>query len=292
MKRVRKGIIPAAGLGTRFLPATKAIPKEMLPIVDKPTIQYVVEEAVESGFENIAFVTSRGKNAIEDHFDYDFELEAALKHQGKKELWQIVHDLSRMIAISSIRQKEPLGLGHAILVTESFVGEEPLGVFLGDDIIRSETPCMKQLLQIHEQTAATVLAVQEVPSETVSRYGILSGEPAEGENSDRLFKVRDLVEKPTREKAPSNLAIIGRYILTPGIFPALRETKPGTGGEIQLTDGLNKLLESEPVYAYRFEGERYDAGNKLEFLMAVVDFALERPDLGEQFRHYLSSLHL
>lgn len=292
MKRVRKAVIPAAGMGTRFLPATKVIPKEMLPIVDKPTIQYVVEEAVHSGFEDILFVTSQNKNAIEDHFDYNYELERSLEEQGKRELLKLVSEISAMIAISSVRQKKPLGLGHAVLVTEPFVGEEPFGVFLGDDIIDGEVPCMRQLLEVYEKQQASVVAVLEVPPETVSSYGIVSVRSVSGDPENRLFQVHEMVEKPRQEEAPSNLAIIGRYVLTPGIFGALRETTPGKAGEIQLTDGLRNLMKREPVYAYRFKGERYDAGNKLEYLIATVDFALRRRDIGEPFRAYLKSLDL
>jgi len=293
MKHVRKAVIPAAGMGTRFLPATKAIPKEMLPIVDKPTIQYVVEEAVQSGFEDILFVTSQNKYAIEDHFDYNFELERSLEEQGKTELHKMVSEISQMITISSVRQKKPLGLGHAVLVTEPFVGDEPFGVFLGDDIIDHEVPCMKQLLDVYkDRGGASVIAVLEVPPDTVSHYGIVSIRPVSGSPEDRVYEVQDLVEKPDAASAPSNLAIIGRYVLTPGIFNALRQTKPGAGGEIQLTDGLRNLLKSEPVYAYRFKGERYDAGNKLEYLIATVDFALRRKDIGKAFRDYLKSLDL
>jgi UTP--glucose-1-phosphate uridylyltransferase len=290
MKQVRKAVIPAAGMGTRFLPATKAIPKEMLPIVDKPTIQYVVEEAVQSGFEDILFVTSSNKNAIEDHFDYNYELEKSLSEQNKTDLLEIVTKLSNMIAISSVRQKKPLGLGHAVLVTEPFVGDEPFGVFLGDDIIDGELPGMKQLLDVFCARQASVIAVLEVPRETVSSYGVVSIESVDGD--DRLYQVKDLVEKPSADRAPSNLAIIGRYILTPTIFKALRNTKPGAGGEIQLTDGLRNLLKEEPIYAYRFKGARYDAGNKLEYLIATIDFALRRPDVGEGLRNYLKGLNL
>ncbi len=292
MKSVRKAVIPAAGLGTRFLPATKAIPKEMLPIVDKPTIQYVVEEAVKSGFENIVFVTSQNKSAIEDHFDYDFQLEQSLQSQNKRELLSIVEHISNMISISSIRQKKPLGLGHAVMVTESFVGNEPFGVFLGDDIIDYEIPCMRQLLDVYEEHQASVIAVFEVPEDAVSSYGIVAVDPLDGDGDNRLFRVNDMVEKPSPSKAPSNLAIIGRYVLTPAIFEALKQTKPGKGGEIQLTDGICNLMEKEPVYAYRFKGERYDAGNKLEYLIATVDFALQRPDIGDAFRKYLKTLKL
>lgn len=291
MRRVRKAVIPAAGMGTRFLPATKAIPKEMLPIVDKPTIQYVVEEAVQSQFEDIIFVTSQGKNAIEDHFDYDYQLEKLLKDAGREDLRQIVSHVSGMIAISSVRQKKPLGLGHAVLVTESFVGEEPFGVFLGDDIIDHEIPCMKQLLGVFEKYQGSVVAVQEVPQESVSRYGVVSVEPVDG-GEGRTFQVKDMVEKPRPHEAPSNLAIIGRYILTPGIFKSLHETSPGKGGEIQLTDGIRGLMEKEPVYAYRFKGARYDAGNKLEYLIATVEFALRHEDVKDEFRRFLQTLKL
>ncbi|MFQ5930322.1 MAG: UTP--glucose-1-phosphate uridylyltransferase GalU [Acidobacteriota bacterium] len=291
MERVRKAVIPAAGMGTRFLPATKAIPKEMLPIVDKPTIQYVVEEAVQSGFEDIIFVTGQGKNEIEDHFDYDYRLEHRLKEQGKEDLVRIVRNISEMITVSSIRQKKPLGLGHAVQVAEAFTGDEPFGVFLGDDIVVHKIPCMKQLLRVHESYHASVVAVQEVPWESVSRYGLVAVEPVDSKDH-RLFRIRDLVEKPPREKAPSNLAIIGRYILTPGVFQALKKTTPGAGGEIQLTDGLRGLMEEEAVYACRFEGTRYDAGNKLEYLIATVEFALQREDLQGEFRDYLRSLKL
>lgn len=290
---MRKAVIPAAGMGTRFLPATKAIPKEMLPIVDKPIIQYVVEEAVQSEFEDIIFVTSQGKYAVEDHFDYDYQLEKLLKDQeGREDAWKIVSDVSNLITISSIRQKKPLGLGHAVLVTEPFVGNEPFGVFLGDDIIAHEVPCMKQLRAVYETHQASVVAVQEVPHDSVSRYGIVSVETLDGDGEGRLYRVRDMVEKPSPEEAPSNLAIIGRYILTPQVFAALRRTRAGAGGEIQLTDGIRNLMQEEPVYAYRFKGSRYDAGNKLEYLIATVDFALRREDVGKAFREYLKSLKL
>lgn len=290
VKRVRKAVIPAAGMGMRFLPATKAIPKEMLPIVDKPTIQYVVEEAVQSGLKEVTFVTSSSKTEIENHFDYDYRLEHRLREQGKQDLLEVVQEISRMITVSSVRQKEPLGLGHAILITRAMVGEEPFAVFLGDDIMVDEIPCMKQLLSVHEIHQASVLAVQEVPRETLSRYGVVAVEPVPGQ--DQVFTVKDMVEKPPPEKAPSNLAVIGRYVLTPAIFPFLEKTEPGAGGEIQLTDALRSLIEEEPVYAYRFRGARYDAGNKLEYLMATVEFALKREDLQEPFRAYLKDLKL
>ncbi|MBI4444681.1 MAG: UTP--glucose-1-phosphate uridylyltransferase GalU [Acidobacteria bacterium] len=292
MKRVRKAVIPAAGLGTRFLPATKAIPKEMLPIVDKPTIQYVVEEAVHSQFEDIIFVTSQSKSAIEDHFDYDYQLEKFLKDQNREDLWKMVSEISGMIAISSVRQKKPLGLGHAVLVTEAFVGEEPFGVFLGDDLLDCSTPCMKQLREVFEAYHCTVVAVQEVPKEAVSRYGVVSVDSVADGGEGRLFRVKEMIEKPSPEKAPSNLAIIGRYILTPRIFKSLRETQPGKNGEIQLTDGIRALMQEEPVYAYRFKGARYDAGNKLEYLMATVEFALRHEEIKDDFRAYLKSLKL
>ena len=291
MKRIRKAVIPAAGIGTRLLPATKVIPKEMLPIVDKPIIQYVVEEAVESGFEDIIFVTSKGKNEIEDHFDYDYRLEHSLSQQGKEELRRSVSYLSEMISISSIRQKKPLGLGHAVQVAQPFVANEPFGVFLGDDIIVSDVPGMRQLLQVYETYQASVVAVREVSWEVVSRYGLVVTETL-GDEEDGIFKVLDMVEKHRREDAPSNLAIIGRYILTPKIFQALEQTAPGSGGEIQLTDGLRCLLKEEPVYACRVKGSRYDAGNKLGYLIATVELALAREDLGADFRDYLKSLQL
>lgn len=292
MRESHKAIIPAAGMGTRFLPATKAIPKEMLPIVDKPIIQYVVEEAVQAGLHDICFVTSQGKSAIQDHFDYDYQFATVLKEQGKHELLRVVRELWSMITISSIRQKKPLGLGHAVLVTEPFVGREPFGVFLGDDIISSRVPVMKQLQDIHRRLeGASVLAVLEVPRKTVPSYGIVSVEPV-ADGQGRLFRVKDLVEKPSVDEAPSNLAIIGRYLLTPGIFTALRNTEPGKNDEIQLTDGLRQLLTEEPIYAYKFEGTRYDAGNKLEYLKAIVEFALKREDLSGAFRDYLKELEL
>lgn len=289
MSQVRKAVMPAAGMGTRFLPATKAIPKEMLPIVDKPIIQYVVEEAVESGFENIAFVTSRGKSAIENHFDYDSHLEQYLLQHCKPELVEMVNELPQKISFTSVMQEQPLGLGHAVLVAQSFVGEEAFGVFLGDDIVRSEIPCMRQLLDVYETCQASVLAVQEVPPESVSRYGVVAVESA-GDSGNCIFNVLDAIEKPSAEEAPSNLAIIGRYVLTPSVFPALMKTAPGSGGEIQLTDAIQQLLQEEPVYACQFKGCRYDAGNKLEYLKATVEFALQREDLQEDFQNYLKQL--
>jgi UTP--glucose-1-phosphate uridylyltransferase len=291
--KVRKAVFPAAGLGTRFLPATKAQPKEMLPIVDKPIIQYGVEEAIHSGIQNIIIVTGRGKTAIEDHFDVSFELEYLLETRGKKELLAIVRSISDMISVSYIRQKEALGLGHAVLRAMELVGEEPFSVVLADDVIEAETPCLRQLLDIYQFFAAPVLAVMEVPPENISSYGAIDAEPVmhNGRN-DRVYRIRDLVEKPKPSEAPSNLAIIGRYVLTPEIFGSLQEIDPGSGGEIQLTDALRHLLRSRPIYAYRFEGTRYDAGDKLGFLKATVEYALRRHDLGGAFREYLKGLNL
>ncbi|HLK62977.1 MAG TPA: UTP--glucose-1-phosphate uridylyltransferase GalU [Bryobacteraceae bacterium] len=291
--RVRKAVFPAAGLGTRFLPATKAQPKEMLPIVDKPIIQYGVEEALHSGIQNIIIVTGRGKTAIEDHFDVSFELEYLLESRNKKELLAIVHNISDMIDVSYVRQKEALGLGHAVLRTMEMVGDEPFAVVLADDVIEAETPCLRQLLDVHDFFGAPVLAVMEVPADTISSYGAIDAEPVSHNGSnDRLFRIRNLVEKPKQSEAPSNLAIIGRYVLTPEIFNSLQAIDPGSGGEIQLTDALKHLLRSRPVYAYRFEGTRYDAGDKLGFLKATVEYALRRRDLGGPFREYLKGLNL
>jgi UTP--glucose-1-phosphate uridylyltransferase len=289
--KVRKAVFPAAGLGTRFLPATKAQPKEMLPIVDKPIIQYGVEEAIHSGIQNIIIVTGRGKTAIEDHFDVSFELEYLLESRGKKELLAIVRSISDMISVSYIRQKEALGLGHAVLRSLELIGDEPFSVVLADDVIEAETPCLRQLLDVYEFFAAPVLAVMEVPPENISAYGAIDAEPVmhNGRN-DRVYRIRDLVEKPKQQDAPSNLAIIGRYVLTPEIFGSLQSIDPGSGGEIQLTDALRHLLRSRPIYAYRFDGTRYDAGDKLGFLKATVEFALRRHDLGGPFRDYLKTL--
>ena len=269
LAKVRKAVFPAAGLGTRFLPATKAQPKEMLPLVDKPLIQYGVEEAIHSGIQNIIIVTGRGKTAIEDHFDVSFELEHLLESRGKKDLLAVVRGVSDMINVAYIRQKEALGLGHAVLRAHELVGEEPFAVVLSDDVIDAETPCLRQLLDVHEFFAAPVLAVMEVPKESLSSYGVVDAEPvAHNGSKDRLFRIRDMVEKPKPAEAPSNLAIIGRYVLTPEIFDCIGNVEPGSGGEIQLTDGLKPLLRTRPVYAYRFEGTRYDAGDKLGFLQS------------------------
>src|SRR5689334_3397092 len=291
--KVRKAVFPAAGLGTRFLPATKAQPKEMLPIVDKPIIQYGVEEALHSGIQNIIIVTGRGKTAIEDHFDVSFELEYLLEGRGKKDLLGIVRGISDMINVSYIRQKEALGLGHAVLRAMELVGPEPFSVVLADDVIEAETPCLRQLLDIYNFFSAPVLAVMEVPHDTISAYGAIDAEPVMHNGSnDRVYRIRDLVEKPKPSEAPSNLAIIGRYVLTPEIFDSLQAIDPGSGGEIQLTDALRHLLRSRPIYAYRFDGTRYDAGDKLGFLKATVEYALRRHDLGGPFREYLKGLAL
>lgn len=284
--KVRKAVIPAAGLGTRFLPATKAQPKEMLPIVDKPTIQYIIEEAVASGIEEILIITGRNKRAIEDHFDKSIELEMDLKAKKKDDLLDIVESISNMANIYYIRQKEPKGLGHAIHCAKTFVGNEPFAVMLGDDVVDAEVPCLKQLIDVYNEYKTTILGVQEVDRNNVNKYGIVANKPIE----DRVYKVRDLVEKPKVEEAPSNIAILGRYIITPPIFDILENTKPGAGGEIQLTDALKELLKTEAMYAYNFTGHRYDVGDKLGFLQATVEFALKREDLKYEFIKYLYGL--
>src|SRR5687767_2403682 len=288
-KRVRKAVFPAAGLGTRFLPATKAQPKEMLPLVDKPIIQYVIEEAVAAGLTNIIIVTGRGKNAIEDHFDVSYELERLLQERGKTDLLEQVRAISNMISVSYVRQGEAMGLGHAVLVARDLVGDEPFAVMLGDDIIDSRVPCMKQMVDVFERHGGPVIAVHQVPPEEISAYGVIDGTPTE---DGRVYKIRDLVEKPRRQDAPSDLAIIGRYILTPDVFEALEKTPRDAAGEIQLTNGLRDLRKKRDMYGYRFEGVRHDAGNKLGFLKATVEFALKRDDLGGPFREYLKSLKL
>src|SRR5437016_8291763 len=286
--KVRKAVFPAAGLGTRFLPATKAQPKEMLPLVDKPIIQYGVEEALHSGIQNIIIVTGRDKTAIEDHFDVSFELEYMLEARGKKDLLNIVRAVSDMINVSYVRQKEALGLGHAILRARELVGEEPFAVILSDDVIDAEVPALRQLLDVYEFYGAPVLALMEVPKESISAYGVVDAEPvAHNGGKDRLYRIRNLVEKPKMSDAPSNLAIIGRYVLTPEGCQSIESVAPGSGGEIQLTDGLKHMLRNRPLYGYRFEGTRYDAGDTLGFLKATVEFALKRRDLGEQFHAYL-----
>ena len=286
--KVRKAIIPAAGLGTRFLPATKAQPKEMLPIVDKPTIQYIIEEAVASGIEEILIITGRNKKSIEDHFDKSMELEAELEKNNKEEMLNMVRKISNIADIHYIRQKEPKGLGHAILCAKAFVGNEPFAVLLGDDVVDSETPCLKQLMECYNEYKTSILGVQTVPTDDVNKYGIVDGLHIE----DRVYKVKNLVEKPTIEEAPSNVAILGRYIITPQIFKILEETKPGKGGEIQLTDALQTLINNEAMYAYKFEGRRYDVGDKLGFLKATIEFALKREELREPLINYLTNREL
>lgn len=284
--KVRKAIIPAAGLGTRFLPATKAQPKEMLPIVDKPTIQYIVEEAVASGIEDIIIISGRGKRAIEDHFDTSYELEEKLAEKGKTAMLDMVQSISNLANIHYIRQREPKGLGHAIACAHTFVGEEPFAVLLGDDIVKSNTPCLKQLINVYDEHQTSVIGVHEVPEEDVSKYGIIKPS-ANKDYGLSISEIETLVEKPTTAQAPSNLAIMGRYILTPGIFPILENLAPGQGGEVQLTDGLVKLNDQEPILAYNFEGKRYDIGDKLGFVQATIDFALNRHDLNEDIRAYM-----
>jgi len=285
---VRKAVFPAAGLGTRFLPATKASPKEMLPLVDKPLIQYVVEEAVASGIQSVIIVTGRGKTDIEDHFDVSFELEQVLRDRGKEELLGQVRAISEMARVSYVRQREALGLGHAVLQARDFVGDEPFAVMLSDDIIDSEVPALKQLLDVYEKYDAPVIGTMQVAGEAISRFGALDVEEIE----DGVYKIKDMVEKPAFADAPSDLAIIGRYVLTPDIFDELANTTPGAIGEIQITDAMRSLLKKRPFYAVRFKGTRYDAGDKLGFLIATVDFALKREDLAPEFREYLQSLKL
>lgn len=286
-KKIKKAVIPAAGLGTRFLPVTKAQPKEMLPIVDKPTIQYIIEEAVASGIEEILIITGRNKKCIEDHFDKSVELELELEKSGKKEMLELVREISDMVDIHYIRQKEPRGLGHAISCAKTFVGNEPFAVLLGDDLVyNKEKPCLKQLIDCYNEYNTSILGVQTVDAKDVDKYGIMKGIHIEG----RVHKVRGLVEKPAIEETPSNIAILGRYIITPQIFKILEETKPGRCGEIQLTDALSKLIDEEAIYAYDFEGTRYDVGDKLGFLKATVEYALKREDLRDEFIEYLNSL--
>ena len=284
--KIRKAIIPAAGLGTRFLPATKAQPKEMLPIVDKPTLQYIIEECVESGIEEILIITGRNKKSIEDHFDRSVELEMELEKSGKEEMLKMVREISDMVNIHFIRQKEPRGLGHAILCAKTFVGNEPFAVLLGDDVVYNDNkPCLKQLIDCYEEYKTSVLGVQTVEPQDVNKYGIVGGLHIE----DRVYKVKNLIEKPAVEEAPSNVAILGRYIITPKIFEILENTKPGKGNEIQLTDALLELIKHEAMYAYDFEGRRYDVGDKLGFLQATVEFALKREELREPFIQYLNT---
>lgn len=284
--KVKKAIIPAAGLGTRFLPATKAMPKEMLPIVDKPTIQYIIEEAVEAGIEEILIITGHNKKSIEDHFDRAIELELNLKNSGKEDLLKLVNDITNLVNIHYVRQKEPKGLGHAILCAKIFAKNEPFAVLLGDDVVDSRTPCLKQLIDEYEKYNCTILGVQQVDKKDTNKYGIVKGMKL----SDRLYKVEDLIEKPKVEEAPSNVAILGRYIINPTIFEILENTKPGKGGEIQLTDALKTLISKEDMYAYIFEGRRYDVGDKLGFLQATVEYALKREELRKSFMDYLKTI--
>ncbi len=289
--RVRKAVFPAAGLGTRFLPATKAQPKEMLPLVDKPIIQYGVEEALAAGCDQIIMITGRGKTAIEDHFDVSYELEKMLEARGKTELLAIVKQISDMIHVAYVRQKEALGLGHAVLMARELVGNEPFAVLLADDVIDAPRPCLRQMMDIFEESQCSVVATQEVNGPAIASYGVLDAKPIEGKFHGRVHDVSNLVEKPRPEQAPSNLAIIGRYILTPTIFDVLEKTPLGAGNELQLTDGLRGLLNvGEKVYGYTFEGKRHDAGDKLGFLKATVEFALKRPDLGGPFAEYLRTV--
>ena len=290
--KVRKAVFPAAGLGTRFLPATKAQPKEMLPLIDKPIIQYGVEEAMASGCDQIIMVTGRGKTSIEDHFDTSYELEKMLEERGKGDLLQIVRQISDMIHIAYVRQKEALGLGHAVLTAKELVGNEPFAVVLPDDVIDAPVPCLKQMIDIYNETGSSVLATQVVEGAAISAYGVLDAKPVPGRHDGRLFEVHHLVEKPKFDEAPSNLAIIGRYILTPAIFGMLENIEAGSGGELQLTDGLRALLKHEKIYGFTFEGKRHDAGDKLGFLKATVEFALKREDLGDDFREYLKGLEV
>lgn len=284
--KIRKAVIPAAGFGTRFLPATKAVPKEMLPIIDRPTIQYIVEEAVDAGIEDLLIITSRGKDALINHFDRAFELETVLERDGKKEMINAVREVSDKINVHFVRQQEQKGLGHAVLCAKSFIGDEPFAVMLGDDVVVADKPCIGQLIEQYEKYEATILGVQKVGMEHVSKYGIVECENIEG----RLYTIKGMVEKPKRENAPSDIAVLGRYIITPGIFECLEKTPKGAGGEIQLTDALVMLAKREKMYAYDFEGKRYDIGNKQGFLQATVDFALARADLRDEFAAYLKSI--
>ncbi|MEH6993135.1 UTP--glucose-1-phosphate uridylyltransferase GalU [Neobacillus drentensis] len=286
MKNVKKAIIPAAGLGTRFLPATKAMPKEMLPIVDKPTIQYIVEEAIESGIEDIIIVTGKGKRSIEDHFDNAFELEQTLLEKEKFELLETVQAVSKMVDIHYIRQKEPKGLGHAVWCARNFIGNEPFAVLLGDDIVQAETPCLKQLINEYDRTHSSVIGVKQVPEDETDRYGII--DPID--QFDRSFQVRNFVEKPKKGTAPSNLAIIGRYIFTPEIFLFLEKQEIGAGGEIQLTDAIQKLNQIQRVFAYEFEGKRYDVGDKLGFIETTIEFALQKEELRDDLLKFMSQM--
>ncbi len=294
---VRKAVFPAAGLGTRFLPATKAQPKEMLPLVDKPIIQYGVEEALDSGIDNIIMITGRGKNSIEDHFDVSFELERMLEEKGKTDLLAVVREVSDMIHVSYVRQKEALGLGHAVLTAETMVGDEPFAVLLADDVIDAPVPVVRQMLDVYEATGASVVAVEKIPGDAISSYGVVRRAAGGDEFEPQqflgpAFRISDVVEKPRLEDAPSDLAVVGRYLLTPAIFKHLRRVGRGAGGEIQLTDAMRTLAQEEPFYAFQFQGRRHDTGDKLGFLQATVELALQREDLGAAFRQYLNGLHL
>ena len=289
-KRVRKAVFPAGGLGTRFLPATKVVPKEMLALVDKPIIQYGVEEALASGIEHIIFVTGRGKGAMEDHFDYSFELDANLERKGKKELLELSRRVGSMARISYVRQKEPLGLGHAVLCAKELVGDEPFAVILPDDVIDAPIPCVKQMIDVFNEKGGSVLATMTIEGAAISAYGVLAG--SQDPHNPRIYNCTGMVEKPKLADAPSKQAIIGRYILTPQVFETLEQTRPGAGGEIQLTDGILALLNHEKVFGYTFEGKRFDAGDKFGMLQATVEFALKRPEFGDKFREYLKGLNL
>jgi UTP--glucose-1-phosphate uridylyltransferase len=284
--KIRTGIIPAAGLGTRFLPATKSVPKELLPIVDKPTIQYIVEEAVASGIEQVILITARGKGSLEDHFDVSVELEETLKKQKKKDLLRIVRELSEMVRIVAVRQKEPKGLGHAVLCAREVVGGEPFAVLLGDDIVDADPPCLAQMIEVSRQRGGGVIALQRVPEQEAHLYGVIRG----AQVGERVYKITELVEKPPPGQVPSNLAVIGRYILPPEIFPLIESTPPGKGGEIQLTDALQELARRMPLYGYEFVGDRYDAGDKVGYLQANIAFALKRPEMAEKLREFIANI--
>ena len=290
--RVRKAVFPAAGWGTRLLPATKALPKEMLPLVDKPVIQYSIEEAVAAGIEHVVVVTSSQKRPIEDHFDHNYELEQMLEEKGHIEMLRVMRQIGDMVQLSYVRQKEQLGLGHAVLMAKEAIGHEPFAVMLPDDVVVGDRPCIGQLIEAYKETHGSVVAVMEVPDSEVSRYGVIDPDPDVDTHNDRLHKVRRLVEKPEGGSAPSNLAIIGRYVLAPKIFEKLESTPRGAGGEIQLTDAIGALIAESDVYGYTFEGKRYDAGTTMGWLEANVELALERPDIGGEFRRYLSGLDL
>jgi len=290
--KVRKAVFPAAGLGTRFLPATKAQPKEMLPLVDKPIIQYGVEEAMAAGCDQIVMITGRGKQSLEDHFDVSYELEKMLEERGKTDLLAIVRQISDMIHVAYVRQKEAMGLGHAVLTAKELVGNEPFAVLLADDVIDADPGCLAQMIEVFNETQSSVIATQVVEGPAISAYGVIATKPVQSRWGERLYEVTNLVEKPPMEEAPSNLAIIGRYILTPAIFEKLQNTPLGRGNELQLTDGMRELLKTEKIYGFCFEGKRHDTGDKLGFLKATVEFALKRPDLGHQLRDWLKQLPL